>query len=64
MNLVETDLEDLMTGFCHGSKASIFVTIKNSILNCSPGIFLGGKGHPAHNADNLTVIYELIIYKM
>jgi hypothetical protein len=24
----------------------------------------GGKGQPAHDADNLTAIYETIVYKM
>jgi hypothetical protein len=34
------------------------------ILSAAPGIILGGKERPAHKADNLTAIYEPIIYKM
>jgi hypothetical protein len=28
-----------------------------------PGIFQGGKGRPARKADNLTAIYEPIVYR-
>jgi hypothetical protein len=41
-------------------------------LHCGPGvnsemstrIFLGGKGQPAHKADNLTTLCELTVKKM
>jgi hypothetical protein len=35
-----------------------------SLTEMSTRNFPGGKGLPAHRADNLTAIYEPIIYKM
>jgi hypothetical protein len=33
------------------------------LTEMSTGNFLGGKGSPARKADNLTAIYESVVYK-
>jgi hypothetical protein len=54
-------IPDEFIGFFNSFHPHYGPTFDSASKRKAPEIFLWGKGRPAHKADNLTAIYQLII---